>query len=161
VGTTTGSRPPEICVMKCELCQLHLWDYLYGLLDDAALQQELTAHVQTCADCRKAWETAHAQQQLLARAARAEGTQIVFQPPAESWEVLGPPEHPGPKQAERHWGRLLLPWAIAASVLVVLLAGFFSLRQNAFDSALAAAKLRQREAKEKLQAHEQEKKQRE
>jgi hypothetical protein len=156
--------------MQCEHCQLHLWDHLYGLLDDVALQQTVTAHVQSCATCRQAWETAQTQQQLLARAAKAEGIDIVFTVPAE--EAVSAVVEPSRNshsplnigllpQKEERWGRLILPWAFAASLLLAVGIGFFMLQSSRYETAAAKAQARQTELAQEKANREAEKKRRE
>ena len=62
----------------CQTHQTQLLHHLYGLLD-ALEQQALTAHLESCADCRAALDSARAQQQAITYAARGQfpGVRIV------------------------------------------------------------------------------------
>ena len=154
--------------MKCAQCQLHLWDYLYDLLEDDTLRQGITAHVRTCADCGQVWAAVQTRQQLLARAARAEGVAITFtaprdEPTSEPVDVAANSHLTRPilpPEPRRSWGRFLVPFAVAAGLLLALGAAFFTLQQGRYEAALAQAQGRKQEAEAKLRTLAQEKRQR-
>ncbi|MFQ3652153.1 MAG: zf-HC2 domain-containing protein, partial [Gemmataceae bacterium] len=64
----------------CQRCQEQLLDHLYDLLPEPE-QAQLLAHLDSCSACRQALATAHAQQRLLAAAAKRTFAEVRFQPP--------------------------------------------------------------------------------
>jgi anti-sigma factor RsiW len=104
----------------CEIIQGHLFHHLYGLLDDPD-RQAVTEHLQTCAACQAALNTAQGQQQLLAVAARTEFPEVRFTPPPVEVVAAPRPEivRLAPVRAAAGlpiWSR----WAIAAGVLAAV-----------------------------------------
>lgn len=115
----------------CDPFRDQLLDSLYGLLEERE-QEELSAHLALCADCRDALVAAQAQQGLLARAARAVECVPEFATPAEDNHAPAPqpvltsaapaPVAPQPRLRFRprtSW----LAWSAAAAALLIAVGG--------------------------------------
>ncbi len=98
----------------CQTYQTQLLDHLYGLLDEPD-QAALTAHLEGCAVCRAALDTAHAQQQAIVLAARGSFPSVRFEPPADVQPIWTGKE---PATAARPSPRRWVRWGVAAGLLL-------------------------------------------
>ena len=99
----------------CDQYQELIWDDLFGLLE-AGDSAGLRRHVAGCGICQAEMETAVAQHQLVAEAARLDVDIPPFNPPAsEDPPPVLPPEV---RTAKRHIP--VLPWLAAAAVLLLI-----------------------------------------
>src|SRR5262245_36238192 len=133
--------------MTCEQLNEQLWDYLYGLLDDAEIEP-LREHLVGCPHCQEELRIAQVQQKLLARAAHAIREVRPFVVPGEEAPVpAGPtiaPAQPSilprstaaPRRARaRRWWPA---WAAAAAILIAAGFGYFRY-QDGLDVRRSAA----------------------
>jgi hypothetical protein len=102
----------------CDHYQELIWDDLFGLLE-AGDSASLRRHVAGCSTCQAERETAFAQHQLLADAARLDVDIPPFTPPASE---EAPPLFPLPPPEARTAKRRIpvLPWLAAAAVLLLI-----------------------------------------
>src|ERR1051325_6878242 len=103
----------------CGHCQHALFDYVYGLLEDQELQQ-VREHLNSCPGCQSALDKVQAQQNLLARAARAITEVPEFalaqEPAAVPQTCTAEPAHAASKSpgGRSWWRRPWVAWATAA-----------------------------------------------
>ena len=109
--------------MASEHYHEQLWDYVYGLLDEADVQS-VRAHIETCSACHAALNKVEAGQQTLARAARVIQDVPLFHVPGHSEDPAAPAtiaftsvpaSMPAPRQG--HQRRYWLAVAAAAVLL--------------------------------------------
>ncbi|MCI0464749.1 MAG: hypothetical protein L0Z62_48110 [Gemmataceae bacterium] len=155
----------------CQTHQAQLLHHLYGLLD-APEQQTLTAHLETCADCRAALDSARTQQQAITYAAKGQFPGVRFEPPATLTPTLPPqgrgreeaPHAPGGRGAGgegesslptvlpvRRWGR----WAAAAAIVVAVvgLVGVVGARWAGHANEASQAQRESDRARQALDTH--------
>lgn len=118
--------------MTSEHCHDQLWDYVYGLLDDAEAAG-VRAHVEICPTCQVALSKVQAGQLELARAARAVPDVPLFTIPGQAAAPaaatlpapatlpLAPASTPAPAPAMRHPRRRRYWLSIAAAAALVAL----------------------------------------
>ena len=120
-----SSLPTE---MNCQTCQPLLLDHLYGLLDGPD-EAAVGAHLAACPACAAALAETARVQGLFARAAKSAFPQTRFEAPVEAPAKVGSvapaaatPALPLPGAKPGRGFRLaaVLPWAVAAAVLVAI-----------------------------------------
>ncbi len=146
----------------CNDCRPQILDYLYGLLDapEAAIVEE---HLASCPACEAVRTEAMRVQGLIGQAARVSFPAVCFEPPMPKPRPVPVATRPatvpfpgnGPRRTAAHsadstrsssttLGRLL-PWAIAAAILLALpgtivpVVGWFKQAETARQEAVAAA----------------------
>lgn len=143
----------------CDPFRDQLLDSLYGLLEERE-QEELSAHLAICPDCRAALVLAQAQQGLLARAARAVECVPEFTSPAEENHSPAPqpasapvaptvPESPAPlpvpgvPRPRFRFRAPRLAWSAAAAALLIAVAGYALYDRGRTSRTATLASLRQ------------------
>jgi len=102
----------------CDHYQEWIWDDLFGLLE-AGDSATLHRHVAGCNTCQAERETALAQHQLVAEAARLDvDIPPVAPPTSEEVPPILPLSHPEVRPAKRRMS--VRPWLAAAAVLLLL-----------------------------------------
>jgi hypothetical protein len=160
----------------CAHCQSSLFDYVYGLLDEAD-HQAIYQHISTCAECQTALAKAQAQVNMLASAARVINIVPEFALPSEApalapalapapatlplssssvAETAGPGLPPASAPAPRRplWKRPVVAWASAAAILLALgtsIASYHA-RINSYDRSIAQQRREYREVEDQLAA---------
>jgi hypothetical protein len=100
----------------CEQFQAQLLDDLYELLE-ADERRALAAHLEGCGGCQAALARARSQQELLAKAAKAEFAEVRFQRPP-TVAIVPQEERLRFRDRTRSWS--WAGWAVAASILVLV-----------------------------------------
>ncbi|MBI2804073.1 MAG: hypothetical protein HYX68_03715 [Planctomycetes bacterium] len=110
----------------CDFCRDRLLDFAYGLLEEGE-HQELTEHLNFCADCQAGLERVRAEQRMLAQATHAIAEVPEFTLPAsEPAPVPTPnpatmPMSAPPPTARAVWRRAWVAWSAAAAVLILVM----------------------------------------
>lgn len=114
--------------MTCERCRELMLPFLYDALE-LVERQEIANHLESCPACQEAMKAAREQQSQLSDAVKDQFTDVVFKAPANdpaSKPTLAMPRPAAPTgKTRRSRGMIFLlnRWAIAATLLGVLLSG--------------------------------------